>query len=216
MIKAKQLTTTLGDHLVLDHFNFTLKCGEKRVLIGQSGAGKTVFGKHLIRYYHPDSGDLNIDQKIKIGYLFQHDTLLDQLSLFDNIALPMKGLNKRDRIEAVTTPLKLTKYLLKPVYTLPPGIRKIGDMMRTLLYEPDLMILDEPTTGLDDISAKIMIDYLKQLDTTLLIITHRIALVNQLATGIDMIHQGKNYFHGTVEEMKQSDLYLIKRFIELS
>jgi len=238
IVEMEHLSKSFGDKHVLKDINMKITKGENIVVLGKSGSGKSVTIKCLIRLLEPDSGKLNVlgqdmlsldDEALneirkKIGFLFQSAALYDSMSVRQNLEFPLrekKGQSQEEKTKLVEAALKsvgLENAIdLMPV-ELSGGMRKRVGLARTMILNPLLMLYDEPTTGLDPITAKeishLIIQVQKEYQTTSLIITHDIACARITANRILILKDGIFIAEGTFEEMERSDDPWIKSFFE--
>lgn len=238
MIEIVNLHKIFGNNYVLKGVNLTIEEGETSVIIGKSGSGKSVLLKHIVGLLFADDGYVKVggeiidgnDQKKlyqirrKFGYLFQGAALFDSMTVGENIALPLvennyqlsqKDLNKKivEMLEIVDLPGTQD---LKPA-ELSGGMKKRVGLARALITNPEYILYDEPTTGLDPIMSDSIDDLIKnladQLNVTSIVVTHDMFSVKNVADGIAMMHEGKIYFEGTPKELIESEDIVIKNFI---
>ena len=239
VIKIDKLNLSFGDNHVLRDLNLTLRRGENVVVLGKSGSGKSVLIKCIIGLIKPDSGtinvlgesitDLKIDDLDKIrmrtGFLFQSNALYDSMTVRENLEFPLRrhGIEKtreevdemvREALENVGLPN--TEEMMPA--ELSGGMKKRIALARTLILKPEIILYDEPTTGLDPITGKeisnLMNDVKKKYHTSSIIISHDINCVKIVADRIVMLIDGQCYADGTYEELQQSTDIKIKSFFE--
>lgn len=238
MIEIVDLHKSFGSNHVLRGVNLTIEEGETNAIIGKSGSGKSVLLKHIVGLIFPDKGYVKVGGDIinnsdskklyeirrKFGFLFQGAALFDSMTVGENIALPIienennftqSELNKKisKMLELVDLP---NTENLKPA-ELSGGMKKRVGLARALITEPEYILYDEPTTGLDPIMSDSIDDLIKhladQLNVTSIVVTHDMYSVKNVADEIAMVHDGKIYFEGTPEELIKSDDKVIKDFI---
>lgn len=238
MIKATNLHKSFGDLKVLSDFSIEINTGETIVILGQSGEGKSVFLKHIIGIEKPDEGSLEIDgvcisslkgpelyQAIRhTGMLFQGGALFDSLNVFDNTAFYLhqhERLHSSEIESRVRTALDMVG--LKDVEQKMPselsgGMRKRAALARLIVYRPQILLYDEPTTGLDPIYSmqinELIIKTKQELNATSIVVTHDMPSALKIGDRIAMIDQGKIVFIGNKEEFLASDNKTIQSFIE--
>lgn len=239
VIKIDQLNISFGDNHVLRDLSLNLRRGENVVVLGKSGSGKSVLIKCIIGLIKPDSGtinvlgesitDLKIDDLDKIrmrtGFLFQSNALYDSMTVRENLEFPLRrhGIEKtreevdemvREALENVGLPN--TEEMMPA--ELSGGMKKRIALARTLILKPEIILYDEPTTGLDPITGKgisnLMNDVKKKYQTSSIIISHDINCVKIVADRIAMLIDGQCYADGSYEELKQSTDIKIKSFFE--
>jgi len=238
MIEVRDLKKSFGANCVLDGVSFRIEKGESVVIIGRSGGGKSVLLKHLVALLKPDEGEVLIDgQNItplderellpvrhKFGMLFQSAALFDSMTVAENVSfafrrdrsLPPDQIAKKvaDVLETVDLPGIENK---KPA-ELSGGMRKRVGLARAIIYEPQIILYDEPTTGLDPIAAD-SIDHLilrvrDQFDVTTVVVTHDMRSARRLGQRIMMLHERKIHASGTSDEMFQSKDPVVRQFID--
>ena len=239
VIKITGLKKAFGNNVVLNDFNFHLARGENVVVLGRSGSGKSVLIKCIIGLLEPDDGeivvleknlaDLTIDQldrlRVQIGFLFQSNALYDSMTVRENIEFPLRRhwMNVEQTevnsmvVEALTNVGLAHTIDMLPV-ELSGGMRKRIALARTLILKPEIILYDEPTTGLDPITGReighLMIEIQEKYKTSSLIISHDMKCVKLTADRIVVLIDGKSYAEGTYAELERSNDNLIKQFFE--
>jgi len=239
VIIIKKLYKSFGLNRVLIDFNFELKKGENTVVLGKSGSGKSVLIKCIIGLIKPDSGivyvlgknipninHLELDAiRAKVGFLFQSNALYDSMSVRENLEFPLrrhkKELTKKQINELVEEALSNVGLIhtidMQPA-ELSGGMKKRIALARTLILKPEIILYDEPTTGLDPITGKeistLMTILAKKYNTSSIIISHDMNCVKIVADRIIMLIDGKCYADGKYEELKKSNDLKIKEFFE--
>ncbi len=239
VINIKNLYKAFGSNSVLIDFNLNLYPGENVVVLGKSGSGKSVLIKCIIGLMKPDKGTINVlgnevpdlnsieldKLRIKVGFLFQSNALYDSMTVRENLEFPLRRhwfkKNKNDVndlvIEALTNVGLANTVDMMPA-ELSGGMRKRIALARTLILKPEIILYDEPTTGLDPITGKeisnLMNDIKKKYKTSSIIISHDINCVKIVADRIIMLIEGKCYATGTLEELKNSSDLKVKQFFE--
>jgi phospholipid/cholesterol/gamma-HCH transport system ATP-binding protein len=238
MIEIVDLHKSFGSNYVLRGINLTIEEGETNAIIGKSGSGKSVLLKHIVGLVFPDKGYVKVGGEIinnsdskklynirrKFGFLFQGAALFDSMTVGENIALPIieneNNFTKSELNKKISRMLDLVDLPntenLKPA-ELSGGMKKRVGLARALITEPEYILYDEPTTGLDPIMSDSIDDLIKhladQLNVTSIVVTHDMYSVKNVADEIAMVHDGKIYFEGTPEELIKSDDIVIKDFI---
>lgn len=215
MICFEQVTKVLGGRAVLDGVDFEVGEGETFVIVGLSGAGKSVTLKHMIRLMRPDSGRVLIDgepihelergalQKVreKFGMLFQSAALLQWMTVFDNVALPLRERTRlsEDEIERRVMEklelLSLADAAEKRPADLSGGMQKRVGLARAIIMEPKIVLYDEPTSGLDPVTSRrideLIVDMRRKLGITSVVVTHDLHSALAIGSRIMMLHQGR-------------------------
>jgi len=238
MIEIVNLHKSFSDNYVLRGVNLTIEEGETNVIIGKSGSGKSVLLKHIVGLIFPDEGyvkvggeviDKNDQKKLyqirrKFGYLFQGAALFDSMTVGENIALPIvendKNNSKTELDKKISKMLELVDLpgteQLKPA-ELSGGMKKRVGLARALITDPEYILYDEPTTGLDPIMSDSIDDLIKsladKLNVTSIVVTHDMFSVKNVANEIAMMHEGKIYFEGTPDQLINSEDKIIADFI---
>jgi len=238
MIEIVDLHKSFGDNKVLDGVNLTINKGETTTIIGRSGGGKSVLLKHIIGLVKPDSGRILIDgeditlyknEKLvklrqRFGMLFQGSALFDSMTVQENVGLGLREhtkLPEEEIREIVNEKLRLVG--LRGVEDVKPaelsgGMKKRVGLARAIAMNPEYILYDEPTTGLDPIMAD-AINYLiirmkNELNVTSIAVTHDIVSAYKISNRIAMIYEGKIIFVGTPEEVKSTDDPIVRQFVE--
>lgn len=239
MIEISGLYKSFGENSVLRGVDLNIEPGETFAIIGRSGCGKSVLLKHIVGLLEPDSGTVKIEgQNIstldesklteirkKFGFLFQGAALFDSLNVEENISLSLVendyGYSKEEIDNKVEE--KLTLVGLPGIQKLKPselsgGMRKRVGLARALIHDPQYILYDEPTTGLDPVMSDSIDELIKELaeklNVTSIVVTHDMFSVKNVAARIAMMHEGKIYFNGTPNEVLQSTDPVIKGFIQ--
>jgi len=238
MIKIIDLKKSFNSKKVLDGTNLEIEKGKITVIIGRSGEGKSVLIKHIIGLLKPDSGQILLDgQDItkmterelnevrrRFGMLFQGAALFDSLTVGENVAFPLRehaGMPEADLKEVIKEKLRLVG--LKNVENMMPadlsgGMKKRVGLARAVAMDPEIVLFDEPTTGLDPIMsdnvATLILDTQRDLKTTYIVITHDISLTYKIADKVAMLHEGKIVEQGDVEYVKSSVNPILRQFVE--
>src|SRR3989338_6944753 len=237
MIEARKLVKAFNGRLVLNQLNLSVNKGETLVIIGRSGCGKSVFIKHLIGLMKPDSGEILIDGKtvsalsfkqlnqlrMRFGMLFQGSALFDSMTVGENVGFSLTehtDLSPRAVQERVQESLEHVG--LKGIEDLKPselsgGMKKRVALASAICMRPEILLYDEPTTGLDPIMADAINDLIIQmhdaLKMTSIIVTHDMTSAYKIATRIAMLYQGKIVQSGTPDEIRHSKDPVVRQFI---
>lgn len=230
VIEVKNLSKSFGKNHVLRDVSFELKRGENIVVLGKSGIGKSVLIKCIVRLIYPDSGvvkvldhsipDLDDDElnelRKKVGYLFQGGALYDSMTVRENLAFPVRRTliykNKNEVERMVREALQnvgLEDAINKLPGELSGGMKKRIGLARTLILKPEIILYDEPTTGLDPVTSKEISELLLEIQTkyktSSIIITHDIKCARMTANRIMVLRDGIFVAEGSYDELQQSD-----------
>lgn len=239
VLVIKDLRKEFGGRDVLKDIDLTVKKGENVVVLGKSGSGKSVLIKCVVGLIQPDDGEIVIfgkdltklsyrelnECRIKIGFLFQNAALYDSMTLRENMEFPlkrhMKQLSAEERTKLVEEALDdvgLIESIDKMPSELSGGMRKRAGLARTLILKPDIMLYDEPTTGLDTGTSKeiseLMLEMQAKYNISSIIITHDMPCAKMTADRVVMLKEGEIVAQGTYEELEKSDDKWIKSFFE--
>lgn len=237
VIRLKNVSKSFGENHVLKNLDFELTKGENVVVLGKSGSGKSVLIKCIIGLVKPDAGMIEVlDQDItkidgeeldllraKIGFLFQSNALYDSMSVRENLEFPLRrhkrGLSKtqvNELIEEALNNVGLIHTIDMMPAELSGGMKKRIALARTLILKPEIILYDEPTTGLDPITGKeismLMMSLAKKYNTSSIIISHDLNCVKIVAEKIVMLIEGRCYAEGNYSELEQSTDKKVKDF----
>lgn len=240
VIKVKNLYKSFGDNHVLSDLNVTLGKGENVVILGKSGSGKSVLIKCIIGLIKPDQGSIEVlgnlipydhqdtmDQmRAKVGFLFQSNALYDSMTVRENLEFPLR----RHRISDMTADsveeaveLALQDVGLEHTIDMMPaelsgGMRKRIALARTLILKPEIILYDEPTTGLDPITSReishLILEVQKKYNASSMIISHDMHCINITANRVVMLIDGKCYADDTYDKLRQSMDPKVKAFFD--
>ena len=237
MIEVINICKSFGHHRVLDNINLTIKTGETKVIIGRSGCGKSVLLKHIVGILRPDAGIIKVDGKdvtkmgerelnqirMQIGLVFQGGALFDSLSVADNVAFVLNEFQKLPK-EEVEKRVKdsLAMVGLKDIEEMVPsdlsgGMRKRVALARALCMRPKILLYDEPTTGVDPITAdainNLIIEMHDKLNVTSIVVTHDMNSAYKVADTIAMLYHGKIIAEGTSKDIASTTHPIVNQFI---
>ena len=236
-VQFKNVTKAFGEKRVLNNVSFQLEQGQVLCLLGRSGTGKSVTLKIIMALTRPDSGEVWVDQenvvglgesglsmvRKKLGYLFQDAALFDSLTLYENLALPMIRLTKKskseidDKVHRVLSDVGLGSDGAKFPSALSGGMRKRAGLARALVLEPKILLADEPSSGLDRITAseidELLLRCKNQHGTALIIVTHDIHGARRIADRVAVLDKGELVAFGSVEEVARSENDVARRLI---
>ena len=238
LIRFENVYKSFRSLVVLDNLDLEVKRGESLVILGESGSGKTVLLKHIIGLIPPDSGKVYFDGeevtalseaelvpiRKRVGYVFQNAALFDSLTVSENVAF---GLTEHNRVpenevrEIVASRLDMVGLHGiedKMPSELSGGMRKRVGIARTLATDPDVVVYDEPTTGLDPIRAHMIDDLIARvhydLGVTSIVVTHDMECAYRVATRIVLLWHGKLVEGGTPDEVRNTSNPELKNFVE--
>jgi len=231
------VSKSFGAKHILNDVSWSVPAGEAVCILGRSGTGKSVTLKLIIALLKADQGKVWIDQdevsqlkeseisrvRRKIGYLFQDAALFDSLTLYENLALPLHRLTRKSQdeidftIDRVLGQVGLAGDKAKMPSELSGGMRKRAGLARALVLEPKILLADEPSSGLDRITAseidELMLRQKAEYKTTLIIVTHDIHGARRVADRVLVLDRGKLIAQGTVAEVEQSENEIARRLV---
>lgn len=240
IIEIKDLHKTFGkNNQVLKGVNFNVNKGEDLVILGRSGSGKSVTIKCIVGLITPDKGEIKVfdenvlelkkkelnEMRVRIGFLFQSGALYDSMSVRENLAFTLRK-HKRDlNADEIETEVMealdnvgLSDAIDKMPSELSGGMRKRIGLARTLILKPEIILYDEPTTGLDTITSReiseLILDIKQKQKTTAIIITHDMACAKLTADRIIVLKEGTIQAEGTYEELEKSEDEWVRSFFE--
>jgi len=238
VICLRGIRKTFGGQEVLRGVDLDIEDGETLVIIGRSGSGKSVLVKHLLGLIAPDAGSILMDGKEvtglssaelyelrrRFGFLFQGAALFDSLTVGENIGLGLRENTKMSEEEIIKiVGEKLSLVGLEGIEDKKPaelsgGMKKRVGLARAIAMDPDVVIYDEPTTGLDPIMADVInnliIDLRERLDITSVVVTHDMTSAYKIADRIAMLYEGRIIFTGDPQAVRQTDDPIVRQFIE--
>jgi phospholipid/cholesterol/gamma-HCH transport system ATP-binding protein len=238
LIQMKNVIKCFGSNCVLDDVTLSIHRGQITSIIGQSGTGKSVLLKHIIGLLTPDSGQVLFEGKPldalkkherkvlkrKFSYVFQDTALFDFLNVFENIALPLmentayREAEIKDRVQNKLHQLDLFDIENKYPSQLSGGMKKRVALARALVTDPEIVLFDEPTTGLDPVRKtavhSMISDYQKRFGFTGVIVSHEIPDVFFISQRVAMLNNGQIRFEGTPEEIQQTADPVVRSYIQ--
>ena len=230
IIEVKDLMKSFGDNHVLINFNLVLNKGENLIIMGKSGSGKSVLIKCIIGLEKADGGTIMVmgkkineldrttldELRTEVGFVFQGSALYDSMTVRENLEFPLRRHTKKFGVIKDTTPLVLQALenvgLAHTINLMPAelsgGMKRRIALARTLILQPKVILYDEPTTGLDPITAKeiliLMKSIQKKYNTSSIIITHDVDCARVISNRMILLIDGYNYAEGTFEELSIS------------
>ncbi len=237
LFQVRELTKSYGPRVILDRLSFDIEKGEVFIILGRSGTGKSVALRQLNGLEEPDSGSVNFDGedisslterelypvRRRIAMLFQSGALFDSFNVLENVGFPLKehtDLNDdeiRARVSEALKRVRLDGILDKFPASLSGGMRKRVALARSLVLDPEVVLFDEPTTGLDPMTAAtighLIRDNQRELGVTCVVVTHDLALARLVGDRLAFLDQGRFRFLGNWEEASQTDDPLLRDFL---
>lgn len=236
-VRVDNVSKSFGEHNVLRNLSLTLRKGENLVVLGKSGTGKSVLIKCIVRLLEPDEGrievlgqeitalktkDLNEVRK-QVGFLFQSGALYDSMTVRENLAFHLrhirKDIKRSDEEAKIVEALEnvgLPEAIDKMPSELSGGMRKRVSLARTIIVDPEIMLYDEPTTGLDPITSdeisKLINEIQKKYKTSSIVITHDIECARTVADRFVMLKDGEVYKEGSLKDFEQDDDPFVRSF----
>ena len=237
MIIARDLKKAFGSNQVLNGVDLQVQTGESVVIIGRSGGGKSILLKHLIGLIRPDAGEVFIDNqpiqamderqlllvRRKFGMLFQSAALFDSLTVAENISFVLRRERQltpgeiAQKVDEALSMVELENVQTKKPAELSGGMRKRVGLARAIIYQPEIVLYDEPTTGLDPVVAD-SIDHLilrvcERLKVTTVVVTHDMRSARRIGQRILMLHQGRIHAAGPADEIFNSSDPVVRQFV---
>lgn len=237
MIEVANLYKAFGEHKVLDDLSLKIETGTTCVIIGRSGCGKSVLLKHIVGVLKPEGGRIYIDGeeltslneaemnklRLQIGYVFQGGALFDSMSVAENVGFGLiehAKINHRDLLERIEESLCMVGLSgcgnLMPA-ELSGGMKKRVSLARALCIRPKIILYDEPTTGIDPITADSINDLIvslhDKLKVTSIVVTHDMKSAYKVADRIAMLYLGKIIAEGTADEIQNSQHPVVHQFV---
>jgi len=244
MVEVKNLTKSFPpppgqngeDYKVLDNISFNVEERENFVVFGRSGTGKSVLLKCIVRLLEPDKGDILVNGKNvvhisikemneirkRIGFLFQGSALYDSMTVRENLEFPLirnfdfTASEREKKVKDVLEKVGLSKAIDKKPAELSGGMKKRVGLARTIITEPELILYDEPTTGLDPITTKeisqLIVELQKDLNITAIVVTHDLICARIVADTSIVLRAGKICYEGEIKGLEKADDPFLKNF----
>jgi phospholipid/cholesterol/gamma-HCH transport system ATP-binding protein len=241
VVAVADLHKSFGSQKVLKGINLAVRRGETLAVLGRSGTGKSVLLRLVIGLEKPDSGSVRIqgqdiaglalDQlgaiRKKMGFLFQHAALYDSLTVEQNVAFPlqhhrrdMSKSEQRDRVHELLAEVGMESGFAKMPSDISGGMQKRAGLARALALEPDILLLDEPTAGLDPISSAEIDDLVLKLQEehhmASIVVTHDLHSAKTIADRLALLNEGTVVIEGSFEELQESDIEFVREFLRHS
>jgi phospholipid/cholesterol/gamma-HCH transport system ATP-binding protein len=236
-VRLDGVSKSFGTRAVLDDVSFEVASGSGFVILGRSGTGKSVTLRHIVRLMRPDRGRVFVEGdeisalegsdlarvRRKIGFLFQNAALFDSISVGENVAFPLRRHTKLTDPEITERATrKLASVGLEDEYDKMPaalsgGMRKRAGLARALALDPRIVLVDEPSAGLDPITADeidtLLLELKERGGTTLIVVTHNIPSARRLGDELVMLDQGRIIARGTAADLEQSNEPMVRAFM---
>ncbi len=237
MIRVVDLVTHYGERRILNHVNLEIQAGETMVIVGGSGTGKSTLLRHIIRLERPTSGHVYLKThdvccmpeerfnllRRKIGMLFQSSALFNSMSVEDNVALPLRELTQLEESTIrIMTRIKLDLVGLSGFDNYMPaelsgGMKKRAALARALAMDPEILLFDEPSAGLDPITAagidSLILKLKLAFKMTVVVVTHEMSSAFAIADRITVMHDGEVIALGTQDEIRRSSHPRVQQFL---
>jgi phospholipid/cholesterol/gamma-HCH transport system ATP-binding protein len=236
-IWVENLRKSFHGKVVLDGLDVSIAEGESLVVVGPSGTGKSVLLKHLIGLVRPDSGKVYVDGqdfwalsdgertavRRKFGMSFQEGALFDSMTVFDNVAFPLRRLGRppdevRRRVRECLDMVHLPNVESKRPSELSGGMRRRVGFARAIAHQPQILLFDEPNTGLDpimtDVIDEVILELKEHLDPTIATITHHMESARKIGDRIALLHAGRILYEAPPDEFLRSDHPAVRQFVE--
>jgi len=235
ILEVENLHSWYGQQHVLDGVNLSVRPGEIMVILGSSGCGKSTLLKNIIRLYTPNIGSIRLlgnemteleeeveDVLRNVGVMYQHGALLNSLTVGENVALPLEMHTsispelRREIAEHKLRQVELVNVYDKYPKELSGGMQKRVAVARAIVMDPEIIFCDEPTAGLDPVTAygldNLLITLNETLGMTIVVVTHELESIKRIAHRINFLHDGRILFSGSLEEAFDSDIPQIHEF----
>jgi phospholipid/cholesterol/gamma-HCH transport system ATP-binding protein len=237
-VELRHVTKSFGDRRVLDDVSVTVARGRSVCILGRSGTGKSVTLKHIVGLIAPDAGQVFVEGedisalsvrdlsriRQRIGFLFQNAALFDSIRVGENVAFPLRRHTKLRDAEIRAKALDLLGQVgLGDEYDKMPadlsgGMRKRAGLARALALGPAILLADEPSAGLDPVTAAeidaLLVDLKRQSQTTLVVVTHNIPSAKAIGDEFVFLHEGRVLEHGTAADLERSASPLVQQFMQ--
>jgi phospholipid/cholesterol/gamma-HCH transport system ATP-binding protein len=241
VIAVEKLFKSFGTQRVLNGISLNVNRGETLAVLGRSGTGKSVLLRIIIGLEKPDSGSVRIhgadiggleldqlgDTRKKMGFLFQHAALYDSLTVAENVAFPlehhrrdMSRAQKDDRVKQLLSEVSMDGHLQKMPSDISGGMQKRVGLARALALEPDILLLDEPTAGLDPISSgeidELVLKLQQEHHMASIVVTHDMHSAKTIASRLALLDKGNVVIEGSFEDLQRSDIEFVREFLKQS
>jgi phospholipid/cholesterol/gamma-HCH transport system ATP-binding protein len=237
VIRVINLHKSFDENQVLRGISFNLSKGQNLVILGRSGTGKSVLIKCVVRLMWPDAGSINVlgqdvialseyelnELRIRVGYLFQEGALYDSMSLEENLLFPLKrnrpGLPYKEMQELIRVALEnvdLSEASEKMPSELSGGMRKRASLARTLILNPEIILYDEPTTGLDPYTSReiseLIVRIQEKYNASSIVVTHDLKCARTVSDQISILHDGQFIANGSFNDLKNHENPIVSNY----
>lgn len=236
-MRLEHVSKSFGSRKVLDDISFEVPRGQAFVILGRSGTGKSVTLRHIVALVRPDAGRVFVDEaevsvlngvelarvRRGIGFLFQNGALFDSITVGENVAFPLRRHTRladadiRERARGKLRAVGLEREYDKMPAALSGGMKKRAALARAMVLDPPLLLVDEPSAGLDPITTDeidtLLFDLKEQAGTTLIIVTHNIPSARRLGDMFAMLHHGRIIEQGSADALARSGNPLVRAFL---
>jgi phospholipid/cholesterol/gamma-HCH transport system ATP-binding protein len=236
-IRVENLRKSFNGKVVLDGVDLSIAKGESLVVVGPSGTGKSVLLKHMIGLICADSGKVYVDGqdfwaipdsertevRRKFGMSFQEGALFDSMTVFDNVAFPLRRSGRppeevRRRVRECLDMVHLPNVENKSPSELSGGMRRRVGFARAIAHQPEILLFDEPNTGLDpimtDVIDEVILELKERLDPTIVTITHQMESARKIGDRVALLHGGRILYEAPPDEFLRSDNPAVRQFVE--
>lgn len=238
-VRFEGVSKKFADLTVLDDVSFEVPRGRAFCILGRSGAGKSVTLRLMIGLMQPDSGNVsvlgeNVRQldsagltrvRKQVGFLFQYSALFDSISVGENVAFPLRRHTRlsnaeiQKRVGELLDQVGLEPHRHQMPSEVSGGMRKRVGLARALALEPSILLVDEPSSGLDPVTSleidELLLDLKQRLGTTLVVVTHNIPSARRIGDTLAFLHEGRILEYGTPQELENSRQELVQRFMSV-
>jgi phospholipid/cholesterol/gamma-HCH transport system ATP-binding protein len=238
-IRFEHVTKKFEDLTVLDDVSFSVRRGHAFCILGRSGAGKSITLRQMIGLMKPDSGKIfvlgeNVTEldaagltrvRKQVGFLFQYSALFDSISVGDNVAFPLRRHTRmsnaeiQKRVVELLEQVGLERHRHKMPSEVSGGMRKRVGLARALALEPSVLLVDEPSSGLDPVTSleidELLLGLKQRQGTTLVVVTHNIPSARRIGDTLAFLHEGRILDSGTPQQLENSRQELVQRFMSV-
>jgi phospholipid/cholesterol/gamma-HCH transport system ATP-binding protein len=238
-IRFERVSKSFGSSVVLDDVSFDVLRGKAFCILGRSGAGKSITLRQMIGLMKPDSGQIFVQGenvttlnsagltriRKQVGFLFQYSALFDSISVGENVAFPLRRHTKmreneiQQRVGTLLDQVGLEAHRKKMPSEISGGMRKRVGLARALALNPSILLVDEPSSGLDPVTSheidELLLGLKQQQGTTIVVVTHNIPSARRIGDTLAFLHEGRILESGTPAQLHKSRQELVKRFMSI-